>query len=274
MGDTMLGGIFGRRSIDAPGTGEILSPLLEHIRQTGLIRCPLPDAVQRRCPAGAISAPSRKSCAVDGPGMATSIYGDIYFTSVFSAWLDHQRRYDPKRHITTFASMLFLSASNMARFRKGYPDGWLISVIREPLGWYASVKQRSTGQDLVRPDGRCLFHQYVPRLSGKRDGSDCGTRFRRRESGRARRYLRRIDGNTSNYPLVRYARSHSNVMITTSLRWDVPRRTRESLYLRRPKTCQLFLNPARIVKISIKLKGPERRIESGIGCAAEQLDVT
>jgi hypothetical protein len=71
---------------------------------------------------------------------------DIYFTSFFNAWLDHQRRYGPKRYVSAFASMLALTPSNMARFRQAYPDGWLISLVREPLGWYASVKQRSKGR--------------------------------------------------------------------------------------------------------------------------------
>ena len=72
---------------------------------------------------------------------------DIYFTSFFSAWLDHQRRYGAKHYVTAFASMLALAPSGMARFRQAYPDGWLVSVIREPLGWYASVKQRSSGRN-------------------------------------------------------------------------------------------------------------------------------
>jgi Sulfotransferase family len=85
---------------------------------------------------------------------------NIYFTSFFSAWLDHQRRYGPKRYVTAFASMLALTPSNMARFRQAYPDGWLISLVREPLGWYASVKRRSSGRNekksIVKP------HYYGP----------------------------------------------------------------------------------------------------------------
>ena len=72
---------------------------------------------------------------------------NIYFTSFFSAWLDHQRRYGPKRYVTAFASMLALAPASMARFRQVYPDGWLISIIREPLGWYSSVKQHASGSE-------------------------------------------------------------------------------------------------------------------------------
>jgi len=68
---------------------------------------------------------------------------DLYFTSFFNAWLDYQRRYGLKKYLAGFASMLALEPQSMMRFRQVYPDGWLISILREPLGWYASVKQRA-----------------------------------------------------------------------------------------------------------------------------------
>ena len=68
---------------------------------------------------------------------------DIYFTSFFNAWLDYQRRYGSKRYLAAFTSMLALEPESMARFRQVYPDGWLINISREPLGWYASVKKRA-----------------------------------------------------------------------------------------------------------------------------------
>jgi hypothetical protein len=42
---------------------------------------------------------------------------DIYFTSFFNAWLDHQRRCGPKRYVMGFASMLALEPKSMMRFR-------------------------------------------------------------------------------------------------------------------------------------------------------------
>ena len=68
---------------------------------------------------------------------------DLYFTSFFNAWLDHQRRYGPKRYVAGFTSMLALEPESMVRFRQVYPDGWLINILREPFGWYASVKHRA-----------------------------------------------------------------------------------------------------------------------------------
>ena len=70
---------------------------------------------------------------------------DIYFTSFFSAWLDYQRRYGPKRYVIAFTSMLALARASMTQFQRVYPDGWLVSILREPLGWYSSIKQRSSG---------------------------------------------------------------------------------------------------------------------------------
>ena len=68
---------------------------------------------------------------------------DLYFTSFFSVWLDHQRRYGQKKYVAGFTSMLALEPRSMTRFRQVYPDGWLISILREPFGWYASVKHRA-----------------------------------------------------------------------------------------------------------------------------------
>jgi Sulfotransferase family len=74
---------------------------------------------------------------------------DVYFTSFFYAWLDYQRRYDAKKFVTVFSSMLSMEPHFMAKFRAAYPDGYLISIIREPLGWYASVKGRALQRNKV-----------------------------------------------------------------------------------------------------------------------------
>jgi Sulfotransferase family len=77
----------------------------------------------------------------DPPPATNRAWLDRYFASFFAAWLDYQRRYTEKRFITAFASTLALSHESMARFQRDYPDGFLISISREPLGWYASVKK-------------------------------------------------------------------------------------------------------------------------------------
>ena len=103
---------------------------------------------------------------------------DLYFTSFFSVWLDHQRRYGQKKYVAGFASMLALEPRSMMRFRQVYPDGWLISILREPFGWYASVKHRAeTDEKTKRSAKKRLYggfdeveaayrqHQIVPRQS-------------------------------------------------------------------------------------------------------------
>jgi hypothetical protein len=68
---------------------------------------------------------------------------NLFFTALFSAWLDYQGRYEPKRFVSAFASMFSIERPSMAKFNEAYRDGSVISLLREPLGWYASVKQRS-----------------------------------------------------------------------------------------------------------------------------------
>ncbi len=68
---------------------------------------------------------------------------DLFFTALFSAWLDYQGRYEPKRFVSAFASMFSIERASMMKFNEAYPGGFLISLLREPTGWYASVKRRS-----------------------------------------------------------------------------------------------------------------------------------
>jgi hypothetical protein len=75
---------------------------------------------------------------------------DCYFTSYFNAWLDNQNLYaGPKKVVTAFAARLSDDPANVERFFAAYPDGTLISIIREPCAWYASAqKYRSRYADL------------------------------------------------------------------------------------------------------------------------------
>jgi Sulfotransferase family len=65
---------------------------------------------------------------------------DAYFTSYFNAWLDNQNLYSkPKTIATGFKPRTHLMFSNLERFFEVYPDGTLISIVREPRAWYASA---------------------------------------------------------------------------------------------------------------------------------------
>jgi hypothetical protein len=92
------------------------------------------------------------------PPAAARDWFDIYLTSFFNAWLDYQRRYGSKRYVAGFASMLALAPDSMREFCKVYPDGWLISIIREPLDWYASVKQRALTDEKPKRSAKKLLY--------------------------------------------------------------------------------------------------------------------
>jgi hypothetical protein len=62
-----------------------------------------------------------------------------YMTSYFCAWLNNQNSYGEKRYITGFTARLAMSKDNMESFFGIYPDGRLISIIRDPKNWYPSA---------------------------------------------------------------------------------------------------------------------------------------
>jgi hypothetical protein len=67
---------------------------------------------------------------------------DRYFTSYFNAWLDNQNLYaTPKRAITAFTPRLIADPAQVEAFFATYPDGHLVSLVREPASWLASASR-------------------------------------------------------------------------------------------------------------------------------------
>jgi hypothetical protein len=67
---------------------------------------------------------------------------DCYFTSYFNAWLDNHNLYTgPKKIITGFTPQLGLEPGNPDRFFEVYPHGTLISIVRDPRGWFNSSRE-------------------------------------------------------------------------------------------------------------------------------------
>ena len=64
---------------------------------------------------------------------------DAYMTSYFNAWLNNQSGSGHKKFITAFTARLAMFKDNMESFFEIYPDGRLISVIRDPRNWYPSA---------------------------------------------------------------------------------------------------------------------------------------
>lgn len=65
---------------------------------------------------------------------------DAYMTAYFNAWVDNRNLYaGPKRWVTAFSARLAMEPDNRRRFFEDYPDGRLLSIVREPRSWYASA---------------------------------------------------------------------------------------------------------------------------------------
>ena len=64
---------------------------------------------------------------------------NAYMTSYFFAWLNNHNIQGSKKYVTAFTPRLSMSKDNMASFFEIYPDGRLISIIRDPKNWYPSA---------------------------------------------------------------------------------------------------------------------------------------
>ncbi len=66
---------------------------------------------------------------------------EAYFTSYFNAWVDNHSLYaGPKKAVVGFTPRLAMELERVERFFAAYPDGLLVSVVRDPRGWYASAR--------------------------------------------------------------------------------------------------------------------------------------
>lgn len=67
---------------------------------------------------------------------------DAYFTSYFNAWLDNRNlRTGVKRWVTGFAPGGLMMPRASKRYFEYYPDGLVISIVRDPWSWWASARK-------------------------------------------------------------------------------------------------------------------------------------
>jgi hypothetical protein len=66
---------------------------------------------------------------------------NAYLTAYFNAWLGYQGLERAKQWITGFEPAAIAKPNRLSSFRELYPDGRIISVIREPSSWYASASR-------------------------------------------------------------------------------------------------------------------------------------
>jgi hypothetical protein len=72
---------------------------------------------------------------------------DCYMTSLFNAWLDNQNlRGADKRWVVAFSPRRAWGEGREKLFEL-YPDGRLISILRDPLSWYTSAQGRDPEAD-------------------------------------------------------------------------------------------------------------------------------
>lgn len=64
---------------------------------------------------------------------------NAYMTSYFGAWIDNKNYIGDKKFITGFTPRLSEKQINMEMFFDIYPDGRLISIIRNPKNWFPSA---------------------------------------------------------------------------------------------------------------------------------------
>ena len=61
---------------------------------------------------------------------------NAYFTAYFNSWLNLRAEISRAKFVTGFTPMLASKEANMEKFWDAYPDGYLISILRSPFGWY------------------------------------------------------------------------------------------------------------------------------------------
>ena len=102
--------------------------------------------------------------------------------SCFAAWLNNQNRCGEKKFIAAFTPGLARTENNVDCFFTVYPDGRLISIVREPRNWFPSAFRHKTRKNKYRDIAGALRQWNInPRtmLRNKRNYGDrvCILRF-------------------------------------------------------------------------------------------------
>jgi sulfotransferase family protein len=95
---------------------------------------------------------------------------DCWFTSFFASW----REWQPTGRevvITGFRPRMVMRPDSMEGFRADYPDGKLITIVRDPRSWYASSRVTHYTSDEEMPEAVDAWTSYargVAQLLGSR----------------------------------------------------------------------------------------------------------
>lgn len=68
---------------------------------------------------------------------------DYYFAAFFETWKNYPIGGSSHQYISGFTPRINMDPSGVNRFFNDYPDGRLITIVREPISWYASAQRHS-----------------------------------------------------------------------------------------------------------------------------------
>ena len=78
---------------------------------------------------------------------------NAYWSSYFVAWHDYQNMYGgDKKYVTGFVCKLSMYRENIERFFRCYPDGYLLSVVRDPWSWLSSAIRHTSDPEFSDPN--------------------------------------------------------------------------------------------------------------------------
>jgi Sulfotransferase family len=83
-----------------------------------------------------------RKCATQGIRSQRDII-NCYMTSYFNAWLDYQDLYRGERKcVFAFTPRLSMYEDSVERFFRDYPDGKMVTIVRDPKTWFVSFVKR------------------------------------------------------------------------------------------------------------------------------------
>lgn len=70
---------------------------------------------------------------------------NAYMTAFFNAWMDYRSEENPrKKFVSAYVARLGQTGDSLDRFFEDYPDGYFLSIIRDPRSWLVSARKHSS----------------------------------------------------------------------------------------------------------------------------------
>jgi hypothetical protein len=127
----------------------------------------LPPALQRRLFVERLEG--RGSCGL------REIF-DAYMTSYFGAWINNANAAGEKKFVTAFTPRLADRHESIRAFFEIYPDGRLISIVRDPRNWYPSAHGHETAKNKYQDIRNALLQWKESARSMLRNKAEFGQR--------------------------------------------------------------------------------------------------